>query len=60
VFPSLNEGTSMRDPVEGRLQSLCNEAANEKDLEKLLELVREINRLFDAKPNRAVKIDDQK
>ena len=50
----------MRDPVEGRLQSLCNEAANEKDPEKLLELVREINRLFDAEPNRAVKIDDQK
>ena len=50
----------MQDPVEGRLQSLCNEAANEQDPKKLLELVREINRLFDEKSNLAVKTTDQK
>jgi hypothetical protein len=50
----------MRDPVEERLQSLCNEAASEQDPEKLLELVREINRLFDEKSDPVVKTADQK
>jgi hypothetical protein len=36
------------DPVfPVRLQSLCKAASNEQDPEKLLEFVREINRLFD-------------
>jgi hypothetical protein len=50
----------MQDPVEERLQSLCNEAASEQDPEKLIELVREINHLFDEKSNRVVKTADQK
>ena len=50
----------MRDPVEERLQSLCNEAASEQDPEKLLELVREINRLFDEKSDHKFKTADQK
>jgi hypothetical protein len=50
----------MRDPVEERLRSLCNEAASEQDPGKLLELVREINRLFDEKSDHEVKTADQK
>ena len=50
----------MQDPVQERLQNLCNEAASEQDPQKLIELVREINRLFDEKPNRVVKTTDQK
>ena len=50
----------MQDPFKGRMQSLCNEAANEQDPKKLLELVREINRLFDKKSKRAVKTADEK
>ena len=50
----------MQDPVQVRLQNLCNEAASEQDPQKLIELVREINRLFDEKSNHAVKTTDQK
>jgi len=50
----------MQDPVQVRLQNLCNEAASEQDPQKLIELVREINRLFDEKSDRAVKTTDQK
>ncbi len=50
----------MQDPVQVRLQNLCNEAASEQDPQKLIELVREINRLFDEKSNRVVKTADQK
>ena len=50
----------MQDPVQVRLQDLCNEAASEQDPQKLIELVREINRLFDEKSNLAVKTTDQK
>jgi hypothetical protein len=49
----------MQDPVQERLQSLCNEAASEQDPHKLIELVREINRLFDEKSNRVVKTADR-
>ena len=50
----------MQDPFEGRLHSLCNEAANEQDPKKLVELIREINRLFDEKSERVVKTADEK
>jgi hypothetical protein len=35
-----------------RWMQLCEQAANEQDPEKLMELIREINRLLDAKEQR--------
>ena len=60
MFSGPSEGVFVQDPFEGRLQSLCNEAANEQDPKELLELVREINRLFDEKSERVVKTADEK
>jgi hypothetical protein len=49
----------VQNPVQVCLQNLCNRAANEKDPDKLLELVREINRLFDEKSNGVGDTTDQ-
>jgi hypothetical protein len=45
----------MQDPSNERWEALCKKAANEKDPDKLLELVRKINRLLDEKPDRLTK-----
>lgn len=42
----------MQGPVKERWQILCEQAANEQDPQKLLELVREINQLLDDKQKR--------
>lgn len=42
----------MQGPTKARWQELCEQAANEQDPKKLLELVREINDLLSAKQNR--------
>ena len=60
MFPGPSEGVFVEDPFEGRLHSLCNEAANEQDPKKLVELIREINRLFDEKSKRMVITADEK
>jgi hypothetical protein len=60
VFHGPSEGVFVQDPFEGRLHSLCNEAANEQDPKKLDELIREINRLFDEKSKPVVKTADEK
>jgi hypothetical protein len=49
----------MQSPLQVSLQSLCNKAANEQDPVKLLELVREINRLFDEKSDGVADTADQ-
>jgi hypothetical protein len=41
----------VQDGQEERLRLLCQQAANEHDSQKLLELVREINKLIDTKRN---------
>jgi hypothetical protein len=41
----------MIDENEQRWKKLARQAADEKDPQKLEQLVREINRLFDAKQN---------
>jgi len=41
----------MQDALEKRLGLLCQLAANERDSQKLLDLVREINELVEAKRN---------
>ena len=42
----------MQGPVKERWQHLCEQAAIEQDPQKLLELVREINKLLGEKQNR--------
>lgn len=42
----------MQGEVKQRWQLLCEEAANEKDPDRLLALVREINRLLERKEER--------
>jgi hypothetical protein len=42
----------MQGPVKERWQVLCEQAANEQDPQKLMELVREINHLLDEKQKR--------
>lgn len=42
----------MQGPVRERWQILCEQAANEQDPQKLLELVQEINKLLAEKQNR--------
>lgn len=42
----------MQGPVKERWQSLCEQAANEQDPQKLLELVQEINKLLEDKQHR--------
>lgn len=42
----------MKDKAKERWMELCERAANEQDSAKLLELVKEINRLLDAKTKR--------
>jgi hypothetical protein len=39
----------MPDPVKERWQTLCEQGAREQDSAKLVELLREINDLFEAK-----------
>lgn len=42
----------MQGPVKERWQILCEQAANEQDPQKLMDLVREINRLLEEKQKR--------
>jgi hypothetical protein len=42
----------MQGPVKERWQILCERAANEQDPQKLMELVREINKLLSEKQTR--------
>jgi hypothetical protein len=42
----------MHGTTRERWQELCEQAANEQDPAKMLELVEEMNRLLDAKYNR--------
>ena len=42
----------MQDPVKERWFELCERAANEQDLERLLSLVKEINDLLEEKERR--------
>ncbi len=42
----------MKDKAKERWMELCEQAANEQDPAKLLELVKEINHLLDAKKKR--------
>jgi hypothetical protein len=42
----------MQGPMKTRWHELCEQAANEQDPQKLLELVREINDLLEAKQKR--------
>ena len=41
----------MNSESDAQWKELCRQAAGEQDPEKLNQLVREINRLFDAKQN---------
>lgn len=41
----------MRAEMRERWQELCEQAANEKDPAKMLEIVEELNRVLDAKYN---------
>ena len=45
----------MQGPTRERWQELCAQAAEEQDPEKLLELVKEINRLLEEKEQRLAK-----
>lgn len=47
----------MKGAIKGRWTQLCEQAAIEQDSEKLLELVKEINRLLDEKEQRLKKRD---
>ena len=42
----------MQGPVKERWQILCEQAANEQDSTKLVELIKEINRLLEEKQQR--------
>ena len=42
----------MKDKAKERWMELCEQAANEQDSTKLIALIREINRLLDAKKKR--------
>jgi len=42
----------MQGPTRERWEELCEQAANEQDSDKLLELVKEINRLLAEKQDR--------
>lgn len=42
----------MQGPVKERWQILCEQAANKQDPQKLMDLVREINRLLEEKQKR--------
>jgi hypothetical protein len=42
----------MQGPIKERWQELCEQAANEQDPAKMLELVAEINRLLEEKQRR--------
>jgi hypothetical protein len=42
----------MQGPVKERWQILCEQAANEQDPQKLMDLVREINRPLEEKQKR--------
>jgi len=47
----------MQDAKEERLKMLCELAANERDVEKILESVQEINNLVETKRNRSTGKD---
>jgi hypothetical protein len=55
--PSRPRGFSLQDAQEDRLRMLCELVENEPDLEKLLELVHEINTLAEARLNRSTSAD---
>jgi hypothetical protein len=50
----------MRGSAKERWQILCEQAANEQDTEKLIELVREINELLGAKEKRLDAASEEK
>jgi hypothetical protein len=50
----------MEDAREDRLNMLCTRAANEHNLQKLLEIVQEINKLLEAKRNRQTRTNGEK
>jgi len=47
----------MQDALEERLGLLCQLAGNEPDPQKLIELVKEINRLIEEKHKRSIGAD---
>ncbi len=47
----------MKGEERERWKQLCEQAANEQDTEKLMELVAEINRLLDLKQQRLKPLD---
>jgi hypothetical protein len=47
----------MQDAQEERLGLLCQLVANERDPQKLIELVREINKLVEGKRKRLIGMD---
>ena len=51
------KGFLMQNAQEERLGLLCQLAANERDPQKLIELVREINKLIEAKKDHAPRTD---
>ena len=50
----------MQDAQEDRLRMLCELVENEPDLEKLLELVHEINTIAEARLKRSSSADTEK
>jgi hypothetical protein len=56
---SSKEQNMMQGPTRERWQELCAQAAEEQDPEKLLELVKEINRLLEEKEKRLAKLRKQ-
>jgi len=49
----------VRDAQEDRLKILCQLAANERDTQKLIKLIQEINELVEAKRNRSTGADTE-
>ncbi|HEX3319711.1 MAG TPA: hypothetical protein VHR84_03330 [Terriglobales bacterium] len=45
----------MQGPTRERWEELCAQAADEQDSQKLLELVKEINRLLEEKEQRLIR-----
>jgi predicted house-cleaning noncanonical NTP pyrophosphatase (MazG superfamily) len=60
--PSLSatmEAYAMKGKTRETWQEFCEQAAVEQDPDKLLELVREINRMLEEKENRLLRARDQ-
>ncbi len=54
---SIEAKSAMKGEERERWKQLCEQAANEQDTEKLMELVAEINRLLDLKQQRLKPLD---